>query len=56
MVPQKLPTFGAAERTWVMKKQLAGWQEPTTTNGRAKDAQPSKGTAWRWRVDCLAQI
>ena len=30
-----------------MKTQLLGGQQPTKYNGRAKDARPSKGKAWR---------
>jgi|GEM_PF-5467926 len=46
-MPQKLLTFGAAERTWAMEMQLSGGLEPTTTNGRAKDVWASNGAAWR---------
>jgi len=49
MIHQKLPTFGATERTWAMKMQLSGGLEPTTYNGRAKDARPSTRIASRWR-------
>jgi hypothetical protein len=33
-----------------MQTQLSGGPEPTEYCGRAKDARPSNGTAWRERV------
>ena len=41
-----------------MKTQLSGGLEPTKYNGRAKDACPSKGIAWRGRrrADSLARV
>jgi hypothetical protein len=32
-----------------MQTRLSGGLEPTKYNGRAKDARPSNGTAWRGR-------